>query len=133
MPVPVRLDACGLPAALSLTLNVPVLVPVAVGVNTTLIVQVDFAARLLVQVVADSLKSPLTSIEMPVNSTLCLLASVNTFAALVDPTFVTGKVALAGVSVACTVPVPVSATVCGLLAALSMKATAPVAFQFASV
>ena len=43
LPVPVRLDVCGLPTALSATLNDPVLVPVAVGVNTTLIAQLPLA------------------------------------------------------------------------------------------
>jgi len=89
LPVPVRLEVCGLPTALSLTCNVPVLVPVAVGVNTTLMVQLDLAARLVVQVVADALKSPVVEIEMPVSATLCLLASVNTFAGLLVPQAVT--------------------------------------------
>ena len=46
MPLPVRLDVCGLLLALSLTLSCPVLVPVWVGVNVTLIVHLLFAARL---------------------------------------------------------------------------------------
>ena len=37
-PVPVRVAACGLPLALSVTLKVAVLVPLAVGVKVTLIV-----------------------------------------------------------------------------------------------
>ena len=114
MPVPVRLEVCGLPTALSLTCNVPVLVPVCVGLNTTLIVQLDLAPRLAPQVVAETLKSPVVEMEMPVSDTLCLLASVNGFATLVAPTFVAGNVLLAGVSVACGAPVPESATVCGL-------------------
>ncbi len=43
-PVPVRLTLCGLPAALSVIDTVPVRVPVAVGVNVTLIVQLAAAA-----------------------------------------------------------------------------------------
>lgn len=54
-PVPVRLEACGVLFALSLTLNVPVLVPVVVGVNTTLILQLAKAARLVVQVDVETL------------------------------------------------------------------------------
>ena len=50
----------------------------------------------------ETLKSPVVTIEIPVSATLCLLASVNTFAALLVPTFVTGNVLLAGVNVACT-------------------------------
>jgi hypothetical protein len=84
--VPVRLEVCGLPIALSDTLNVPVLVPTAVGVNVTLIVQLVFAARLVPHVFAETAKSPVVEIEMPVSETFCLLLSVNTFAGLVVPT-----------------------------------------------
>jgi hypothetical protein len=86
LPVPVRLEVCGLLLALSLTFNVPVLVPVAVGLNTTLIVQLDLAARLVVQVVVETLKSPLVEITMLLSVTFCLLVRVNTFAGLVVPT-----------------------------------------------
>ena len=44
MPVPVRLTMCGLPAALSVIVTAPVWVPVSVGVNLTLILQLDPAA-----------------------------------------------------------------------------------------
>lgn len=50
LPVPRRFDVCGLLIALSLTLNVPVRNPLAVGVKVTLIVQVPLP-RLPVQVV----------------------------------------------------------------------------------
>jgi hypothetical protein len=86
--------------ALSATCNVPVLVPVWVGVNTTLMVQLDLAAKLVVQVVVETLKSPVVEIPMPVSATACLLARVNTFAGLLVPTFSAGNFALAGVSVA---------------------------------
>ena len=100
LPVPVRLEVCGLPTALSDTLNVPVLVPVAVGVNTTLIVHLDLAARLLVQVVAETLKSPVVEITMPVSATACLLERVSVFAGLVVPTFSVANFSVAGVRVA---------------------------------
>jgi hypothetical protein len=99
-PVPVRLDVWGLPRALSATFNVPVLAPTAVGLKTTLILQLDFAAKLAVQVVVETVKSPVVEIEMPVSATACLLASVNTFAGLETPTFSDGNVAVAGVNVA---------------------------------
>jgi hypothetical protein len=86
LPVPVRADVCGLLLALSLTFNVPVRVPVPVGVNVTLILQVDFAARLVVHVVVETAKSPVVEIAMLVRATFCLLDSVNTFAGLVVPT-----------------------------------------------
>jgi hypothetical protein len=56
LPVPVRLEACGLLLALSATLNSAVLVPVAVRVNTTLMVQLVLAARLVPQAVVETLK-----------------------------------------------------------------------------
>ena len=48
-PDPVRLAVCGLPVALSVTETVAVLVPVAVGLNVTLIVQLPAAATELPQ------------------------------------------------------------------------------------
>src|SRR5208283_4114848 len=119
-------EVCGLPAALSATFNVPVLVPVCVGVNVTLILQLDLAAKLVVQVVVETLKSPVVEMAMLVSATVCLLASVNTFAGLVVPTVRAGYVALAGVNVAATTPVPVSGTVCGLFEALSVIVISPV-------
>ena len=90
LPVPVRPEVCGLPIALSLTLSVPVLVPFAVGVKITLKVQLDLAARLLEQVVAEILKSPVVEPEIPVRATLCLLWRVNVFAELLAPTAIIG-------------------------------------------
>src|SRR5579863_2667261 len=100
VPVPVRLEVCGLPIALSLTCNVPFLVPVAVGVNATLMVHLALAAKLAVQVVVDTLKSPVVEITMLVSATFCVLATVNTCAGLLVPTVSAGKILLAGVSVA---------------------------------
>src|SRR5206468_10420164 len=44
-PVPVRATVCGLPEALSVTLELPVRVPDAVGVNVTLMLQFPPDAR----------------------------------------------------------------------------------------
>jgi len=44
VPVPIKLAVCGEFVALSLTVNVPVRVPTAVGVKVTEIVQLSFAA-----------------------------------------------------------------------------------------
>jgi hypothetical protein len=44
--------------ALSLTLSRPILAPVAVGVNVTLIVHFALAAKLVVQVLAETAKFP---------------------------------------------------------------------------
>ena len=88
LPVPVRLEVCGLPVALSDTFKDPDNAPVEVGVNTTLILQLLLAAKFVVQVVVETLKSPVVLIAMLVSATFCLFASVNTFAALVFPTVV---------------------------------------------
>ena len=112
--------------ALSLTFNCPVLVPNAVGVNVTLIVHLPFAAKLVVQVVADTAKSPVVEIAMLVSATVWLLVRTNVFAVLVAPTAHVPKAAPAGVSVAGSTPVPDSDTVCGLLGALSVKVSVPV-------
>jgi hypothetical protein len=84
--VPVRLAVCGLPGALSDTLSDPVLVPTAVGVNVTLIVQLVFAGRVAAQVFADTAKSPLTEMEILCTETLWWLVRVKFFATLVVPT-----------------------------------------------
>jgi hypothetical protein len=68
--VPVRFEACGLLLALSLTLSFPFLVPTTFGVNVTLIVHLPLAARLVVQVVADTAKSPVVEIAMLVSATV---------------------------------------------------------------
>ena len=65
-------------------------------------------------------------LDIPVSATFCLLVSVNTFATLLVPTVVAGKILLAGVKLTCTVPVPESGTVCGLFAALSVGVKVPV-------
>jgi hypothetical protein len=112
--------------ALSLTLNFPVLVPIAVGVKTTLILQLVLAARLAPQVVEETLKSPVVEITMLVSVTLCLLVRVNVFGRLVVPTVVPGNVTLAGANVTGSTPVPDSGTVCGLPGALSVIVRFPV-------
>jgi hypothetical protein len=53
-PVPVTLTVCGLPAALSEMLTVAVRVPVTVGVNVTLIVQLPPAATELPHVLVSA-------------------------------------------------------------------------------
>jgi hypothetical protein len=70
LPVPVRLELCGLLLALSVTFNFPVLVPTAVGLNTTPIVQLALAARLVVQVVEETLKSPVVELTMLLSVTV---------------------------------------------------------------
>ena len=119
LPVPVRVEVCGLLVALSDTCNVPVSVPVEVGTNSTSMVQLALDVSFDLQVVDETLNGPLVEIEMSFRITLWLFFSVNAFAALCDPTLVVANVAVAGVNVACASPVPDSETVCGLLVALS--------------
>jgi hypothetical protein len=126
LPVPVRLDVCGVLLALSATFNFPVLVPVAVGLNTTLMVQLVLAARLAPQVVVETLKSPVVEITMLESVTLWLFLSVNVFGRLVVPTVCAAYVALPGVNVTGAMPVPDSGTVCGLFEALSLIVMLPV-------
>jgi hypothetical protein len=86
IPVPLRLAVCGLPAALSVTLTVPLRDPVAVGVKVTWIVQLPPAGRLLPQVLVWA-KSPLAAMPLIASVVALLLVSVNVCAALVVPMF----------------------------------------------
>jgi len=124
--VPDRVEVCGLPAALSATCREPVLVPDWVGWKTTLMVQLPPPLRVEPQVLAETAKSPVVEGEMPVKAVAPLFFRVNVLAALVAPTRVFGKLALAGVKVTCPVPVPVRETDCGLFGALSVTVTEPV-------
>ena len=58
VPVPVRETVCGLFAALSVMVSMPLRVPLAVGVKVTLTVQVVLGARLVPQLLVCA-KSPL--------------------------------------------------------------------------
>ena len=76
LPMLSRVTVCGLSLALSLTLNVPAFVPVAVGEKTTLILHELVAPKLVAQVVEETLKFPVVPIKMPFSATACLLLSV---------------------------------------------------------
>ena len=112
--------------ALSLTDSDPFVVPIPVGLKTTLIVHFAFLAKLLPQVVAETAKAPPVEMLMLFKLTFRSFVKVNVLAALVLPTIVLANVALAGVSFACTTPVPESDTVCGLPVALSVNKRVPV-------
>ena len=94
-------------------------------------VQLAFAPRLLPQVVLLMTKSETGCCNVPwvailVNSSvlLLLLVKVTTFAALVAPTLVTGKVKVAGLTTRSD-PEPVRFRLCGLLASLSVTLSVP--------
>jgi len=86
-PLPVSDTTCGLPLALSLTMSEPVRVPVAVGLNLMLIVQLPLTARELPQVPKppqvkspEMVSVPKLMVELPV------FAKVTNCAELIVPT-----------------------------------------------
>jgi hypothetical protein len=89
VPVPVRLTVCGLPLALSVSVRLPERLPVAVGVNVTLIKQLLPAATgaLVLQVVplAATAKSPVAAMLVKVKEAVPVLVTVTGLAALVVP------------------------------------------------
>lgn len=127
LPVPVRLTNCGLPAALSAMLTEAVRVPIAAGVNVTLIVHVPFTATELphVLVTVKSLGSvPVAPILVIVKLAFPVLVRVTDCAALVVFRFWLAKVRVEAVRLtAGPEPVPVRASVCGLLLRLSAMLT----------
>ena len=84
-PVPLRLTICGLPAALSVTLKLPVRVPDAVGVNVILMLQFPPGASEAPHVLVAA-KSPLATMLVIVSAALPVFDSVTVCAALVVPT-----------------------------------------------
>jgi hypothetical protein len=81
VPVPMRLTDCGLSPALSMTRREPTRLPVAVGVNVTLIEQEALAARVAGQV--EAVNSPVAMTPVMFNVSLPELVSVTTWAPLV--------------------------------------------------
>jgi hypothetical protein len=105
VPVPLSTNVCGLLAALSAIVRVPLIVPELLGVKVTLTVQVLLAAMVPVQVAADTAKSPLAEM-VPMVKAAFELVSVIVFAVAVDPIAVLGKVIVAGESVTGGKPLP---------------------------
>jgi len=137
-PVPLNATVCGLPVALSAISNVAVRVPFALGVNSTLIVQLAPPAS-----VPSALHIPLAFGKGTPKSPAFAPLIVNPvkFTAAV-PVFVTDTLkAVLVVLIACEpnvklpgatvtvaappVPVPVNVTVCGLPVALSVNVIVP--------
>lgn len=127
VPVPARLTDCWLPAALlllSVMVKEAVRLPVAVGVNVTLIVQLLPAVSELPQLLVCA-KSPglvpVSAMLLMVRVAFPVLLSVAVWAVLVVPTLVELKLRLAGETLAeGALPVPVTLTACGLVVALSV-------------
>ena len=84
-PEPESPTVCGLPEALSVTERVPVLVPPAVGLKVTVIVQFAPAARAPPQLFVSE-KSPLAAIVVIASEDWPVLESVTIWAELVVPT-----------------------------------------------
>lgn len=121
--------------ALSVTVNVPVRDPLATGLKVTVTVQLAPAAREVPQA-SDCEKSPLVEKPVRVNAAVPVLVRITSCAVLLVPTFWLAKLRLAGDNFAAgAVPVPVSPTVCSLLAVpplLSVIVSAPLRLPVAA-
>jgi hypothetical protein len=123
-PVPVSGMICGLPKAPSATVRAPVITPLTLGVNVTLMVQVLLTAMVPVQVLAEMPKSPL-AVTVPMVRATVEFVKVTVCAALVLPMAVLAKVSVAGARVRGAIPFPVKSTTCVPGVALSVRVTAP--------
>src|SRR5213082_2516064 len=133
VPFPLSGNVCGLPPALSATDSVPLRAPEAVGVKVTLMEQLAPAAKvagLVGQACAPVLvaaKSPEAANELMVKAAVPVLVSVIVIGALVVVSGWLPKPRLVGANpMPGAVPFPLSATVCGLLPALSATDSVPV-------
>src|SRR6185312_12106751 len=127
-PVPESVTVCGEFGALSLIVNVPFWLPVAVGLKSIASVQLVPAATCVPHVLPLSVAYPgETATEVICSITPPLLLTV-TLCVPVVPTIWVPNVSVFADSVAVGVdesPVPDSATVCGLVVALSVSVSAP--------
>ncbi len=135
--MPVRLMDCGLSPALSMMTREPDRVPVAVGVNVTVIEQDALAGRVAGQ--SEAVKSPAAAMLVMINRALPTLVSVTCCVPLLVTGWA-GKVMLVHVDAAVApplvqvkltagpvvTPLPASLTVCGLPCALEVIVIEPV-------
>jgi hypothetical protein len=128
-PVPVSETVCGLSAALSVRVIAPVRLPVAVGLNVTLIVQLAFTARLAPQLFVWA-KSPLAEMFEMLSGSAPELVRVTVCALLVVPVSCPVKVNEVVEKLAAgVIPVPVRLTIWvapGTLLLLSVTVRVPV-------
>src|SRR5260370_418094 len=94
-PVPVKLAACALPVALSVTTRLPVRVPLLLGVKVTYMVHVEPAATPFPQL-SVSAKSPVVAMLAICTGAVPLLVSVTVWDGLVVPAAWLLKVRLDG-------------------------------------
>jgi hypothetical protein len=124
--IPVSEAVCGLPIALSVIETEALRLPVAIGLKTTVTVQVALCATDVPQVLV-SLKSPefvpVMLIEVILSEELPVLDRVIAWLALAVPTVCEANIRLVGARLTFgaveALPVPVSGTDCGLPVALS--------------
>ena len=131
VPVPERLTVCGLPLALSVMVTEAVRLPLAEGMNVTLIVQLAPAATLAPQllVCAKSLElAPVSAMLVMFSVVPPLFVSVAAWALLVVPRAWLANVMLGGdkFAVGCATPVPDSEMLIVELRALLMIDMVPV-------
>ena len=126
VPNPVSARLCGLFPALSVMEIAPVSVPIVVGLNVTVNVQLAPAATLFPQLFV-WLNGPVNETFEMLRIPRPVLVSVAVCDALVVKTTCVEKISLVGASVtAGNTPTPESATTCGLLGALSVNVRLPV-------
>ena len=119
---------CGLPPPVSSKVTSAFNAPFNCGVNTTLMVQVAFPARVEGQLlVSEKLvtREPVIEILVIATDVVPMLVTVMFCGWLAVPLLKVPKFRLSGEKLI-TVPVPVRATVCGLLGALSVTVRVPV-------
>ena len=136
-PVPPKAAAFGLPTPLDVTVIAPFRAPSTVGVNVTLIVQEAVGASVAGQalVCAKSPEATMLAMVRVVPPTFC---SVTTCAGDVAPTTTLPNPSVGGVSDAvaaggAAMPVPLSGTALGLLAAFDVTVIAPRGHRVPSV
>jgi len=124
-PTPESRTVCGLPGALSVTASEPLLLPEAVGVNVTLILQLAPAATLAPQLFIWA-KAPVSVIPVIARGAVPVLVRVTACAALVVPAAWLAKLTVVGKSVTAGAnPTPASRMDWGLSKALSVRVTEP--------
>ena len=132
-PVPVNLTICGLPPPLSAMESVALRLPIAVGLNFSVIEQLLAAAtdepQLLVSLKSPGLVPPKVML-VTLRAVVPTLVRVTVCAALVTPTLVPGKGTVAADNLT-WVPTPVRWMVCGLPPPLSAMETVAVRIPMA--
>jgi hypothetical protein len=128
VPVPDKLTVCGLPPPESLRLSTALRVPVVVGANVTLTVQLAPGPICEPQMFVSE-KSfqllPVILAPLKLIAVLLVLVTVTVCGVLFVPTFCGGKLSCAGDTLT-TVPTPCSSMIWGFVEALSERASRPV-------